>query len=178
MKVNIETAVDSLVNLVKDKKDISLEDASKKLGVPENIVNEWAVFLEEEGILNVYYRVTRPFLKVSEDTKKIADEKEDIEIEKENLIRKVSYILSGIRMYKIGVIKDIKTEDDIRTILNKKNRTKEETKFAQRFVLEQRINKLIVDLKEAKTSNAIKNLKKEIGDIEKKKDIFEKNFKK
>lgn len=178
MKVDIETAVDSLVSLVKDRKEVSLEEASKSLGVPENIVNEWAVFLEEEGILKVYYKVTRPFLKSTEDTKKIAEEKEDINTERDNLIRKVNYVLSAIKTHDIGVIKGVKTEEDISNLLKKKNMTKEETLFSQKFVLEKRINGLLMGLKNAKTNNDLQKVLKEIADIEKKKDIFEKNFKK
>jgi len=178
MKVDIETAVDSLVNLVKENKEISLEDASKKLGVPENIVNEWSVFLEEEGILKVYYKVTRPFLKATEDTKRISQEKEDIDTDRDNLIRKVNYVLSGIRTHKIENIKGVKNEEDIRGLLSKKDRTKEEILFAQKFILEQRIQNLILNLKNAKTNQDLERLSKEIGDIEKKRDIFEKDLKK
>jgi len=53
MAVNISTAVDSLVELIKEKKRILLEEASKELKIPENIIMEWATFLEEEGILNI-----------------------------------------------------------------------------------------------------------------------------
>ena len=51
MPINITTAVDSLVELVNRKGRISLEEASKELGIPENIINEWASFLEEENVI-------------------------------------------------------------------------------------------------------------------------------
>ena len=59
---NITTAVDSLVKLVNQKGRISLEDASKELGMPTNIINEWAVFLDQEKIVHVEYKFTTPYL--------------------------------------------------------------------------------------------------------------------
>src|SRR3989344_3284370 len=77
-EVNIETAVDSLVKLVNDKKIIALDEAAKILGVPENIVNEWASFLEEDKIMKIDYKLTKPFLKAAEVTVKIEQDFEDI----------------------------------------------------------------------------------------------------
>ena len=62
MADNITTAVDSLVKLVNQKGRISLEDASKELGMPTNIINEWAVFLDQERIIHVEYKFTTPYL--------------------------------------------------------------------------------------------------------------------
>jgi len=59
---DITTAVDSLVKLVKQKGKISLEDASKELGIPQNIINEWASFLDQEKIIYIEYKFTTPFL--------------------------------------------------------------------------------------------------------------------
>src|SRR3989344_2825386 len=59
---NITTAVDSLVKLVNQKGVISLENASKELGLPQNIINEWASFLDQEKIIYIEYKFTTPFL--------------------------------------------------------------------------------------------------------------------
>lgn len=59
---NITTAVDSLVKLVNQKGRISVDDASKELGLPQNIVNEWASFLDQEEIIHVEYKFTTPYL--------------------------------------------------------------------------------------------------------------------
>ena len=102
MKVDISTAVDSLVNLVNEKQSIPLEDAAEELGVPENILNEWAVFLEEEHILKIDYKVTKPILVAVEHSPEKETEREDLASEKENLKRRANYILSGLEKYHLG----------------------------------------------------------------------------
>jgi hypothetical protein len=62
MAVNITTAVDSLVKLVNKEGKISIEDASKELGLPQNIINEWATFLDQERIIHLEYKFTTPYL--------------------------------------------------------------------------------------------------------------------
>ena len=69
MDGDITTAVDSLVKLVKKKARISLEDASKELGIPQNIINEWASFLDQEKIISIEYKFTTPFLLSRKDEK-------------------------------------------------------------------------------------------------------------
>ena len=78
MGANITTAVDSLVKLVNKEGKIGLEEASKKLGLPTNVLNEWATFLDQEKIIHIEYKFTTPFL---------------ISIKKENKKTKVDYEL-------------------------------------------------------------------------------------
>ena len=59
---DITTAVDSLVKLVNQKGKISLDNASKELGLPQNIINEWASFLDQEKIIHLEYKFTTPYL--------------------------------------------------------------------------------------------------------------------
>src|SRR3989344_8733212 len=133
MKVDIETAVDGLVKLVNEKKIIALDEAAKVLGVPENIVNEWAVFLEEDKIMKIDYKLTKPFLKAAEDTVKIAQDFEDITSERENMIRKLSYMLTAIKRRELKPSMQIKTIEDAKKILNSKDRAKDDVLSAQRF---------------------------------------------
>jgi len=58
----IQTGVDKLVVLVRKNKRISIADAAKHLGVSTVVVEEWADFLEEEGIISVEYKFTTPYL--------------------------------------------------------------------------------------------------------------------
>ena len=62
MPEDIKTAVDSLIELLKKKKRLTLDETSKELGIPTNIINEWATFLEEEKILKIEYKFTTPYL--------------------------------------------------------------------------------------------------------------------
>jgi hypothetical protein len=58
----VNTDVDRLIQFVKDKKEISIEDAAKQLGMPAKTVEALSDLLEEEGILHIKYKFTTPYL--------------------------------------------------------------------------------------------------------------------
>ena len=59
---NIETGVDKLVDLINHKKKISTADAAKEMGVSIPVIQEWAEFLEDEGIITIEYKLSRTYL--------------------------------------------------------------------------------------------------------------------
>ncbi|MFH1133040.1 MAG: hypothetical protein V1735_00970 [Nanoarchaeota archaeon] len=81
----VRTDVDSLVELIKKKKEVAFEDAAKELGVPISTIEAWATFLEEEKIVQVKYHFTTPYFSyiASEKTKDV----DDILGEVQNLIK-------------------------------------------------------------------------------------------
>ena len=93
----IETGVDKLVNLVNKNSKISSFDAAKELGVSSTVIMEWADFLEEEGIISVEYKFTKPFLVSRKLNKKEVKEKaKEFSGKKEGFIRKAEVSLSFI----------------------------------------------------------------------------------
>jgi len=91
----IETGVDKLVNLVNIKEKISSADAAKELGVSTIVVMEWADFLEEEGIIKVEYKFTKPFLIARKLTKKDVQEKaKEFSGKRDVFVRKAEVSLS------------------------------------------------------------------------------------
>jgi DeoR/GlpR family transcriptional regulator of sugar metabolism len=58
----IKTGVDKLLEIVKEKKRISIDDAAKNLGVSKDIASEWGDFLEDEGYITKEYKFTNTFL--------------------------------------------------------------------------------------------------------------------
>ena len=64
----IETGVDKLMNLIRREKRISVSQASKELGVSPVVIEEWADFLEEEGIIHVDYKLATQYLVMHELT--------------------------------------------------------------------------------------------------------------
>ncbi|MBI5398067.1 hypothetical protein HZB03_01265 [Candidatus Woesearchaeota archaeon] len=93
----IETGVDRLVRLVRERSRIAVDDAARVLGFDQNIIMEWALFLEEEGILNVEYKLTKTFLVSRILTKKeISQKVKDVESKKEVVLRKASMLKSLI----------------------------------------------------------------------------------
>lgn len=88
-KISIETGVDKLVSLVSAKKKISMKDAAKELGASLSSVEEWAAFLEEEGIITIEYKFTTPYLISKAFSEKDIESKiKDFHSEKENMVRK------------------------------------------------------------------------------------------
>ncbi|MFO8016701.1 MAG: hypothetical protein R6U32_06355 [Candidatus Woesearchaeota archaeon] len=58
----IRTDVDKLIDLVKEKKEISVDDAAKELGISSKVVESLGDVLEEEGLLHMKYKFTTPYL--------------------------------------------------------------------------------------------------------------------
>lgn len=91
----IETGVDKLMELVKKKGKVTFQDASNELGVSPNLIEEWAEFLEEEGLINLDYKLTTPYISEKKLTKKDAEGRiKEFSGKKEEFIRKAETMLS------------------------------------------------------------------------------------
>ena len=91
----IETGVDKLVELIRAKKRISVKDAAKELGVGPIVTEEWADFLEEEGIISIEYKFATPFLverKLSKD--EVQKKEKEFHSKKEGFVRKAEVTLA------------------------------------------------------------------------------------
>ncbi|MBA3064173.1 DeoR family transcriptional regulator, partial [Candidatus Woesearchaeota archaeon] len=60
----VRTRADELLKLVKQRRELSFEDAAKALNVSVQTIESWANFLEEEKILSIKYNFTTPFITV------------------------------------------------------------------------------------------------------------------
>ena len=108
----IETGVDKLVNIVKERGRIALADAARELGVSTTVIQEWVDFLEEEGIISVEYKLTKPFLVERKLTKKEVDEKaKEFSSKKEIFVRKAEVSLSFLEKQK-EELRNVKGEFD------------------------------------------------------------------
>lgn len=180
MQVSISTAVDSLVSLVIEKKRILLEDAARELKVPENIILEWATFLEEEGILIIDYKFSKTYLVVKKDIKKEELEIENLNILKDVLTRKLQYMFKFVETQNIKNSGRIKTIEDIKKLIKDfvftENNVTNELVYAQKIILISVIKTLIQRLKTVNEKN--KNLIiEEIKKVTQWKLIFERNLK-
>ena len=133
----IETGVDKLVKLVNTKGRIAASDAAKELGVGMSVIMEWTDFLEEEGIINIEYKFTKPYLVARKIAKKDVQEKaKEFSGKKEGFIRKAEVSLSFINR-ESNKLKTLKEEfDKIKRDLgfdigNIKNELQELTKYEQ-----------------------------------------------
>jgi len=91
----LTTSADELYNLVLAKKKISVEDASKILRLPMNIVQSLVDFLVEEKIFGIEYKFTTPYIYISQEKGKkvhpqisVPREKEKKPITKEEFYQK------------------------------------------------------------------------------------------
>ena len=108
----IETGVDKLVNIVKERGRILLQDAAKELGVSATVIQEWVDFLEEEGIISVEYKLTKPYLVERKLTKKEVDAKaKEFAGKKEVFVRKAEVSLSFLEK-QAEELKRVKDEFD------------------------------------------------------------------
>lgn len=93
----IETGVDKLVKLVEERKRVSVADAAKELRVLVPVIEEWAEFLEEEGLLGIEYKLATTYLVVRKLTKKDIEKKEaDFQKHKDLFVRKVKTALVNL----------------------------------------------------------------------------------
>jgi len=116
MMTNITTAVDSLVRFVNRKGKIGLDEASKELGIPANILNEWSTFLDQENIIKLEYKFTTPFL-VS--IRKGNETVEEIDIDSDLLLRKLQIMQAYINKSEPKQNKQIKEKEYLLKEINK-----------------------------------------------------------
>ena len=98
VSTNIKTGVDKLVELVAEKKKVTIDDAAKKLGVGKEVIQEWAEFLEEEGIISLDYSLSKTWITEKKITKEdvISGDKE-VSSEKEALARKIDVAITALQ---------------------------------------------------------------------------------
>ena len=102
----LKTGVDRLVSLIQEKKRISVLQAAKELGVSPVVVEEWADFLEEEGIISIDYKFATPWL-IEKKLKKGDIEKKVKEFhgKKDVIIRKSESLLGFLDKEGEGIAK-------------------------------------------------------------------------
>lgn len=82
----IKTDIDRLMSLVEQKKEVSIEEAAKELGISSKTVESLGDVLEEEGIIHIKYKFTTPYFiyeRPKEKTSFTSKEEEDIFIDEE-----------------------------------------------------------------------------------------------
>jgi hypothetical protein len=99
-KGEVTTLVDSLFNLIKEKKEISIPDAAKILETNPKVVEQWALFLEEEGFVTINYGLSSPTIKYksSENFKPIEpSDEEDFNVENVDVASKIKEVEDDLK---------------------------------------------------------------------------------
>ncbi len=163
----IQTEVDSLVSLIQGEERISVKDAANKLGVPVSTVSEWASFLEEEGVINIEYKFTTPFLvkkKLSEG--QLTNLKSSVREEKDLFDRKSESTLTYLNKLEIEVdtLKEIFSDLDKNFKTKLSDAEKEIKKLRKAEEEKEELDKEVIESKQSfikKTSDINKQLVKE-----------------
>lgn len=99
----IQTGVDKLIALVHEKQKIPLDEAAKALGVSKAILQEWSDFLEEEGLLEVKYSLSKTYLIEKKLSKNEVTLKEkQFENQRETFIRKTDTAVTQLESETTG----------------------------------------------------------------------------
>ena len=89
-----------------------MEDAAKEIGVSLTVIEEWADFLEDEGIISIEYKFTKPFLVERKLTKtEVTKKAKECTGKKDVLERKAEGTLSFLEK-EAKKLKNAKTEFD------------------------------------------------------------------
>ncbi len=91
------TGVDRLMALLDKKNSVSVVEAAKELAVPRVVIEEWVDFLEENGIIEVEYKFTTPYITKKELTKPELEKKtKEFVGKREGFVRKVETAYKSI----------------------------------------------------------------------------------
>ena len=132
----IQTDVDKLVNLVRDKKSVSVEEASALLNLGQETVQKLAEFLEDEGIVEIESHLTKQLIldkgvskiigsqkqkneKVSAAPKKVLSERELFQEMLKHWISDVEQHEASIKMTKASFESVLKNKDEISKTIDK-----------------------------------------------------------
>ncbi len=72
---SVTTGVDALLQLLKERKKISLSEAAKELQLKESAIKLWVDFLVEEKIVGIEYKFTKAYLYLNETEEEKEDDK-------------------------------------------------------------------------------------------------------
>lgn len=93
----IETGVDKLVRLIAERNKVSVKDAAKELGVSVTSIEDWADFLEEEGIINIQSQFATVYLVEKKISKKeLAARVKAVKNEKEQFLNRIESSVNAL----------------------------------------------------------------------------------
>ncbi len=116
----LQTDVDKLIKLIKDKGRVSITQAARELRVGRSLIEEWADFLEDEGIITKEYKLTDTILIPKEISKEEVKKKEkEVLIKKDSLMKKIENTASNIHI-KEEKIEELRREfEELKKLLGK-----------------------------------------------------------
>jgi hypothetical protein len=77
----VKTGVDELLELLAHSAKIPLTEAASKLKLDAGVIQAWADFLVEEGIVGIEYKFTTPYIYLNKVVEKKSQDKSDKPVE-------------------------------------------------------------------------------------------------
>ncbi len=89
---SVTTGVDTLLQLLKERKKISLSEAAKELKLKESAIKQWVDFLVEEKIIGIEYKFTKAYLYLNETDEELDEDKrtESLQVFKDKFKKRAS----------------------------------------------------------------------------------------
>ncbi len=100
----IKTGVDKLVDLIKERKRVTIDEAAKQLSMPKELVEELADFLEEREVIGIEYKFSVPHLTYKEITREQAEERaKQFAGRRVGFVRKVDATLQSLDQHSVSL---------------------------------------------------------------------------
>ncbi len=167
----IETGVDRLLSLINEREKVLVKDAAKELAVSEQIVNEWAEFLEEEGYVTFEYKFSKTYITKKElSSENLKDKEKEYSSQKEAFVRKAETMLQLVDRDSLG-LEDVKMEFDsiYKAVNEKKELIKDDLNTLQKYEdSKERLDQKLIDQKnkfESMLVDAEKKIKSKSVDV-------------
>jgi chromosome segregation ATPase len=171
---NIETGVDKLLDIIERRKRLSINDAADELGVSVPVIQEWADFLEEEGLITIEYKLSKTYLCERKLNKGEVEKKaKEYSSKKDAFTRKVETALRSLQKESEG-FEQIKEEfNKLKDVIGGDiDQVKEELQELKHYEdLKKNIDKDIMQQK-LDFQEMLENLNKKISEQQKKHDSF------
>lgn len=171
---NIETGVDKLLDLINRKKKVNLNEAANELGVSVPVIQEWADFLEDEGLISVEYKFSKTYLcerklskgEVVKKAKEYSSKKDAFTRKVETALKSLEREAEGFERIKeeFGKLRDVigRDVDQVREELQELRHYEDLKKNIDKDIMQQRLD----------YQEMIDNLHRQIAEQQKKHDLF------
>ncbi len=67
----ISTDIDKIISILKNRKKISLNDLAKESNTSASLLEKWLPILEEEGLIDISYHLTRVYITWADESEKV-----------------------------------------------------------------------------------------------------------
>jgi len=116
-ETKLATGIDRLVQIIRERRKVSVSEAAKELGVSIALIEEWANFLEEENIIDFEYKLSGTILVERKITDKDVMKKEKVLDKKKQVFKRD--VQTSVKNLKEHSVKISKLKDQYKKFINR-----------------------------------------------------------